>query len=274
MLPAIKLGKYEITRLICGGNPFSGVSHQNPELDQEMITYYTTANIIKALKECEKNGINTLQARGDRHIMRMLLEYRLAGGKLQWIAQIASEFSNHKGNVLGIIRYEPIAIYYHGTYIDNLYHQGKIDEAKEIVEFIKEQGIPAGIGTHIPEVVEYCEENNWPVDFYMTCFYNLARGYKSSPAFEKETYIKEKFPETDPVRMCEVVRKTKKVCLAFKILAAGRKCESEKTVEEAFKFAFSNIKKTDAVVVGHFQKYKNQIKENAEIVKKILKEKK
>jgi len=271
MLPVVKLGSYEITRLICGRNPFSGFSHQSPEDDWEMIEYYTMPNIIKALKKCEKNGINTVQTRGDRHMMRAMLEYRLKGGKLQWIAQIASELSNHKSNVLYIIKFGAIAIYYHGTYIDNLYYKGELDKAREIIEFIKENGVLAGVGTHIPEVIVYCEEKQWPVDFYMTCFYNLARGYKSAPAVERNAYLKEKFSKDDPIKMCKVIKKTEKLCLVFKILAAGRMCKNRKSLEEAFKFAFENIKEKDAVVVGHFQKYKNQIKENSEIVSSILK---
>ncbi|PIN90353.1 hypothetical protein COU57_03725 [Candidatus Pacearchaeota archaeon CG10_big_fil_rev_8_21_14_0_10_32_14] len=75
MLPLIKLGDYDISRLIVGGNPISGFSHISPEVDKEMIDYYSTTNIKKLLKECEENGINTIQARGDRHIMRVLNEY-------------------------------------------------------------------------------------------------------------------------------------------------------------------------------------------------------
>jgi len=79
--------------------------------------------------------------------------------------------------------------------------------------------------------------------------------------------LKERFSEDDPIKMCKVIKKTEKTCLAFEILAAGRKCKNRKSLEEAF--CFENMKKKDAVVVRHFQKYKNQIKENRELFQKF-----
>ena len=35
-LPAIRLGKYEISRLVLGSNPLAGASHFNPILDRLM----------------------------------------------------------------------------------------------------------------------------------------------------------------------------------------------------------------------------------------------
>ena len=52
------------------------------------------------------------------------------------------------------------------------------------------------------------------------------------------------------VDMTAVVRQVKQPCFGFKILAAGRACRNDRRVREAFKFAFTNIKPTDAVIVG------------------------
>ena len=59
--------------------------------------------------------------------------------------------------------------------------------------------------------------------------------------------------------MCQVIRQTEKTCLAFKILAAARHCPTQEDVAAAFRFAFSNIKPKDAVVVGMFPKDVDQI---------------
>jgi len=53
-------------------------------------------------------------------------------------------------------------------------------------------------------------------------------------------------------------------CFAFKILGAGRHCDSQEAVQAAFNFAFANIKPTDAVVVGMFPKYLDQITLNVQ----------
>jgi len=119
MLPTVKIGPNDVTRLICGGNPFSGFSHVNGDLDREMIDYYTMPALQAILDECWRCSINTFQSRGDRHQMRMALEHRLAGGQVQWIAQTASEFGSIEANIAEIARYDPIAIYHHGTHVDN-----------------------------------------------------------------------------------------------------------------------------------------------------------
>lgn len=273
MLPTTTIGSATVTRLICGGNPLSGISHQDPERDWEMLSYYTMPRLQALLDECWRFGINTVQSRGDRHQMRMMLEHRLAGGQMQWIAQTASEFRDIPANIAAIARFEPVAIYHHGTHTDNSWHEGQIDAVRDLVKRIKDAGLPAGIGTHIPEVVEYAEEKGWETDFYMCCFYNLARGYKAAPAVEQNAYAREQYPDGDPERMAAVMRRVPKPCIGFKLMAAGRRCASPESVRRQFEWAFANIKPTDAVDVGMFQKHRNQVAENARWVAEILGEK-
>jgi len=269
-LPCIELCGHKVTRLICGGNPQSGYSHFSNELNWEMICYYTMPNIQKLLDGCFSHGINTVQTRGDRLQMRMYLEHCLNGGKMQWIAQTASEFADIHANIREIANYKPMAIYHHGTHTDNSWHAGKIDAVRDILKTIHDTGLPAGIGTHIPEVIEYAEEKGWETDFYMACFYNLARGYKSAPATQQGAYAKERFPAEDPPRMAAMMRSVRKPCLGFKIMAANRNCTTPESTRRALQFGYDNIKPTDAIVVGMFPKYRDQAEENARFVREIL----
>ena len=90
MLPTVKIGSTEVSRLIVGGNPFSGNSHFSEEMNWQMRDYFTTVRIKDTLARCSENG--------------ML----------------------------------------------------------------------AGLGTHMPEVVRYAQEHDWGVDFYVTSVYNLS----------------------------------------------------------------------------------------------------
>ena len=235
-----------------------------------MIEYYTMPRLQALFDECLRNGVNTFQSRGDRHQMRAFLEHRLNGGKIQWIAQTASEFRSVEGNIDEIARYEPIAIYHHGTHTDNSWHEGKIDQVQDYLKAIHDLGLPAGIGTHIPEVIEYAEEHEWETDFYMACFYNLARGYKSAPAVERSSYERERYPEDDPPRMAATIGRCRKPCLAFKIFAANRHCATQEGVSAAIKYAFDNIKPIDGAVAGMFPKYSNQVEQNVRYAKEAL----
>ena len=269
-LPSISLDGHEVTRLILGGNPFSGFSHVSSELDWEMIRYYTMPRLQEALEEAWRTGINTVVSRADRHMMRMILEHHLNGGQMQWIAQTAGEFADIGANIRETTRYGPLAIFHQGTYVDNAWHRGQIDTIADVIKAIKDTGLPAGLASHIPEVIEYAEEQGWETDFYMGCFYDLARGYKSAPAVDQDAYARERYPDSDPPRMAAVLRRVPKPCLAFQIMAASRKCGSAAETKATFKYAFDNIKPTDAVVVGMYQKYENQAAQNAGFVRELL----
>jgi hypothetical protein len=51
-------------------------------------------------------------------------------------------------------------------------------------------------------------------------------------------------------------------------LPSGRLCEKPEFVEAAFKECFENIKPTDAVVVGMYDKHIDQYAMNAELVRR------
>ena len=69
--------------------------------------------------------------------------------------------------------------------------------------------------------------------------------------------------------MCDTIRKTPKTCIAFKIFAAGRVSTTPEQVSDTFEYVFGHIKPTDAVCVGMYPRFhENMIKENADLVKK------
>lgn len=263
-LPTIPFGEYQVTRLIMGGNPLCGNSHYSRAMNRDMADYYTPERVVEVFQRCEAEGINTVQARGDYHrILHYFELYRRAGGKMHWIAQTASEMHDIKTNIRVIAAFGAIGIYFHGSRTDSYWHEGRIDEVEDYLKCMRDQGVQVGLGTHIPEVIEYAEEKDWDVDFYMACFYNLNRQKRES-ALVSGVFTKEAFYEEDPPRMCETIRQTPKTCLAFKIMAASRLCADQEQVRRTFQWAFDHIKPQDAVVVGMFPKYEDQIKLNVE----------
>jgi hypothetical protein len=238
-------------------------------MDQAFLDYYSNDNIKRALFECEAQGLNTAQMRADRHIMRMLREYRNEGGKLQWIAQTASELRDLPGNIQACADAGAVAVYHHGTRTDALWREGAIDEVRDLLRVMRDCGVAVGLGTHLPEVIEYSEEQGWDVDFYMDCFYTLGIARPKDGTLG-QFHEGERFEDADRERMIQTIRATPKTCLAFKILAASRKCATAEDVRAAFQYAFDNIKPTDAVVVGMFQRDANQVAVNAGIVRDLL----
>ena len=47
VLPTVDFCGFTLTRLLIGANPFGGFSHQSPQRNQEMLSYYTQERIIE-----------------------------------------------------------------------------------------------------------------------------------------------------------------------------------------------------------------------------------
>jgi len=265
-LPIVPFGPHRISRLIVGGNPVSANSHVSPQMDSEMRDYFTAANIKKLLAECEQAGINTWQSRGDRHILRLLNEYRLEGGRIQWIAQTASEYGDLKRNLSEISALKPIGIYHHGSQTDKYWNANRIEQANEALKAIRQTGARVGLGTHIPEVVDHAETKGWDLDFYMTCVYNLGRTREEAERLAGKPVPGELFWDADREKMLARVKSTSRTCLIFKIYGATRQCAAPAARKAAVDLAFAYAKPGDAVVVGMFPKYSDQVRENCRLV--------
>ena len=281
LLPTVPLAGRQVTRLIAGGNPLYGYSHFNVILDQLMVEYFTDEQVVKFLLDCEKAGLNTWQSNYKARTRRQYPKIREAGCKMNWLCLSDPWDVNPKASTTEEIMEamlkavemaapaKPIGMAHHGGSTDRLFREGKLDLIKTFINKVHDLGFPAGISTHNPLVVETVEEKGWNNDYYMTCFYRVTREPED---FQKEIGVLpvgETYLASDPPRMCGVVRKVNKTCLGFKILAAGRKCDSPEQVREAFEFAFKNIKPTDAVIVGMFPRFSDQISENARFVKEL-----
>ncbi|MBQ4048190.1 MAG: hypothetical protein IJC93_07465 [Clostridia bacterium] len=270
MLPTIQIGNLAVSRLIVGGNPFSGNSHVNGDLNDQMIDYFTTAKLKETLFHCEECGINTMQLRGDAYMWRIVREYRNEGGKMLWIAQTASEYGSFEGNVNTLANNGADAIYHHGTKTDSMFKDGEIDILLDRLKIIRATGLPVGLATHMPEVIYYAEEHNWDVDFYMGCVYNLSRENRVSSAITGIANSGEAFYEEDIPLMYEAIRAAKKPCLAFKILGATRRCQSQETVQAAFDEAFREIKPTDGVIVGVYPNGRDEVALDARYTREAI----
>lgn len=268
-LPTVPFGPYRVSRLIIGGNPIRGYSHFSPELDADMASYHTVQNTVITLLHAERYGVNTMVSRGDEKIFKIIQKYRDAGGTMQWICQTASEKTDVFANIREIAELEPIAIYFHGSCSDRLWQEGKIDLVRDYLKSIRDIGCLAGIAAHLPEIPRYVEEKGWELDFYMSCFYNIAKVPRTS-LLAGGTFVDEPFDDEDRDMAVTFIQHTSKPCIAYKVLAASRKCGSHEEIQAAFAYAYGHIKPIDMVCVGIFQKYTDQIASNTRIVRHIL----
>ncbi len=252
-----------ISRLILGSNPFSGFSHQSPETDEAMRHYFSSAHIKEVMRQAEAVGVNTLIARTDFHMMRLLMEYRDEGGGLQWFAQTCPEVGSHEACILRAANFGAKAVHIHGGVMDYLYAQGKLDEIPPALDLIREKGMLAGVAAHNYKVIEWAEEH-LDVDYYLCCYYNPTRRDENAAHVPGAT---EFYNESDRQWMTDLIGRLSKPAIHYKIMAAGRN-----DPKAAFAFAASKMRTGDAACVGIYPKDNPGIlAEDARLLEEYLK---
>jgi len=270
LLPTIKLGPHSITRLIIGGNPIYGYSHFNKMLSQHQTAWHTPERVVQLLQHTEKAGINTWQNSYAERTLDDLDRFRAAGGKLHWLCLGKPDWDERADRIDDAAKRKPIGIAPHGALGEKLHRQNKLTVLTDLLKRIRDQGVLVGLSAHNPALIELAEEKGWDVDYYMCCLYYLTR-----PRAEYQKILGDDLPlgeiylPTDPPRMFKVIRSTKKPCLVYKVLAAGRRIGNAKEIRQCFETALANIKPSDALIVGMYQEFNDQVSENAAIVREI-----
>ncbi len=270
LLPTVKFGKYEITRMIVGSNPFYGYSHFNRILDQTMREWYTQDRRIQVLQQCERMGINTWQVHYNDEPVADIKRYKAEGGKMNIVLLADFELMKNLKLMPEAARLGVMGIGHHGNRTDERFRDGKKQLIKDFLKAVRDTGVMVGLSTHNPAVVDTAESEGWDIDYYQTCLYRVSRTAEEARAEYKESPISEIYMEKDPERMCKMIRQTRKPCLAFKLFGAGRTVGNRQQIEDSFRYAFANIKPTDPVIIGMFPRYSDQVTEDIEIVRKVL----
>jgi len=270
LLPSVPFGKHKITRLIAGANPIYGYSHFNYVFSAHMGEYHTTERVLSFLNELERGGLNTWQASWSERLETDWLKYKEQGGKLQLLMLSRPDFNDRPEILERVMKLKPMGIAQHGVSSNRFWDAGQFDRSKDYLKHIRDAGAMVGLSCHNPLEVEYAEERGWDVDYYMTSLYYMIRPRAEFEKMLGQVPLGEVYLPSDPPRMMQTIRKAKKPCLVYKVLAAGRSVNSPKEVKERMAVALDGIKPTDAVIIGLYQRFNDQIGQTAQFVREIL----
>jgi hypothetical protein len=266
-LPTGKIGNVKIARLIIGGNQFSGWSHSRDlKYLRELFTAYSTEEkIMDTLRICEEMGINTIITASSGYLNKYWKE---RGGRIQWIAQVHPKANDLTSDIKRAIDNGAIGAYVQGGVGDSFVKKGRVDLLAKAVEFMKQNGIIAGIGGHSIEVIMASEKAGINNDFYMKTLHH-GNYWSATPKEDRIEFNVDSGSLNDydniwsitPEKTIEFMKNVKKSWIAFKVLAAGAIHP-----RSGFKYAFENG--ADFACAGMFD---FQIRENVIITKDILK---
>lgn len=274
VLPTVRWGNHDLTRLLVGHNPIKGVSHQTNALNAEMRDYFAAdaRRSVQLLCRCEETGINACQMGyrpSESYIENMLRQHHEEGGRLKWIASFYSlpdETTDARKELDRLLRMtpRPIGVQQVGNTSDYLMRTGRINRTQDNLKRFRDSGLLVGLGAHNHEVIDHAESQGWDVDFYQCSF------YRSVFSLQEAQQGREVFEAEARESMTRTIRQVTKPCIAFKVLGSGRHCQSPETVETALRYAFSHIKPSDVVLLGMWQKHLDQVGANTRLVRKIL----
>ncbi|MBN2296209.1 MAG: hypothetical protein JXM70_27510, partial [Pirellulales bacterium] len=148
-------------------------------------------------------------------------------------------------------------IYSHGGNTDSyMMNGGKIDAIAQMVELIKAQGVPAGVGGHSLNMPIICEKEKVDPDFYVKTFH-IDQYWSATPKDHRKPYDFMHFGANDhnlnhdnmwcnnPEETATFMETVKKPWVAFKVMAAGAI-----RPQIAFRSAYKNG--ADFVIAGMF----------------------
>lgn len=263
-LPEGQIGKVKISRIICGGNLIGGYAHSRDltYVSSLLKHYFTDEKVIETLEICEENGINTIIAgTSSAELLKKYREER--GGQIQWIAQCMAKTDDLTGDVKKAIDAGAAGAFLIGNIGDLWIRSKRTDLVDKVVDFIKDNGIIAGVGGHNLQTPMECEKAGLNTDFYMKTHHSTNYWSTRKPDQNKDVidnYNVDNYWDKHPEQTVEFMKTMKKPWIAYKVLAAGAIHPSD-----GFKYAFENG--ADFLCVGMFD---FQIIEDVLIAKDIL----
>ncbi|MBE0536542.1 MAG: twin-arginine translocation signal domain-containing protein [Phycisphaerae bacterium] len=264
-----KIGNLELSRLVCGGNLISGYAHSRDLIYVSPLLkhYFTDEKILDTWQICEENGINSCTIySGDPKAVELFGRYKKErGGKMVWLAQTAPQADTIEKTVDEAMANGAAAIYLVGNMGDRWSFDNRMDLIDKFVNYVKKQGVPAGVAGHALDTPIAVESAGIDVDFHFKTLHSNEYWSRRRPDQTKaviESYNTDNYWDLTPEQTIEFMKEVKKPWMAYKVLAAGAI-----RPQDGFKYAFENG--ADFACVGMFDW---QVAEDVRIADKVVAE--
>jgi uncharacterized membrane protein YphA (DoxX/SURF4 family) len=242
-LPKGMLGKMESSKLILGGNLLSGYVHSRDLIyvSSLVLNYHQKDRIFRTLMLAEQSGVNTLLS--NPVVLPLMREYWKEGyGKIQFISDMAGldysdwqngpkamDWQQYQDLVKDAIDHGATAGYVQGETADYYIENNQPDKLVKVMDIMRANGLPVGIGAHKIETVKRCVELGLEHDFWMKTLHTHDYWSAKHPTWHDNMYC------FDPAGTIAFMEGLEKPWIAFKTLAAG-----SIRPQDAFRYSVEN----------------------------------
>jgi hypothetical protein len=235
-LPCGKIGNVSVSRLLIGGNLIGGWAHSRDLMYASKLftSYNTEAKVFETLELAQECGVNTIQL--DPQCWGAVAKYnqqRTAKIQTMVCVPLIEDKTKMKEEIKRQMDQGATLIYSHGGATDShMMNGGKIEVIGQMVDLIKAQGAPAGVGGHSLNMPMACEKSNLNPDFYVKTFH-MDRYWSATPKERREEYDwMQAHPDdhqrnydnmwcNNPEETAAFMETVARPWVAFKVMAAG-----------------------------------------------------
>lgn len=286
MIPKISLENLMLSKIVCGCNPFVGITHRWNLIDIFLH--------LKRFKEPEsvasfmiyllqEHGINCcLSSPRDKIFEAIKITKYETGENYYWICTPSRRrtVKNLPKEVYKQIDWcaekEVSVCMPHRDYTDNALDKNKLvigerhpslPSYPEVSSYIRDLGMIPGLSTHYHETIIAVEKNNYDAPLVIQPFnmigYHFEKGTRLWNYWGDATRTPTRHSSAIPEHLIKIIQNTKLQILNIKPMAAGRI-----RPRDALTFCLRNIKKNDFLAAG-FSKFQHCV-ENGKIFEEIL----
>ena len=189
VLPKGKLGKHEISRLVMGCNPMGGWSHSRdlPYVGELSKHWHTEKKMKETWAIAEQAGVNFCNLVEFQY--KTFNEYKKeTGSKMMNVCQCSiGEPNDRLKPVKKAVADGADFIYIQGENVDGLAKTNAIDVMLKTVEYIRSQGLLAGVGAHSIKTIHASLDVGVRPDFYYKTFHH-DNYWSVTPAENRKEY--------------------------------------------------------------------------------------
>ena len=259
-LPTGKIGNVTISRLLIGGNLIGGWAHSRDLMYASKLftSYNTEAKVFETLELAQACGINTIQL--DPKCWDVVTKYNKSHSTpVQTLicVPLTADKTQMNDEIKRQVDMGATLLYSHGGTTDSfMMRGGSVDAIAQMVELIKAQGLPAGVGGHSLNMPITCEKNDVNADFYVKTFH-IDRYWSATPEAKRKEYDWMRRHADDhnanndsmwcnnPEETAAFMAQVERPWFAFKVMAAG-------AIQPRIAFPYAYRHGADFVIAGMF----------------------